>query len=111
MCFYCTSAFFSLPTAGLFSCSRLRGTQGAHPNTKAQVWPLSEVRGRCSEGSKSQVTTGKHSEHVEPSRPMQTHVQVKKNARRFIVLSRILNVVNIVRHYMVMGRYFPDTNL
>ena len=22
----------------------------------------------------SQVTTGKHSEHVEPSRPMQTHV-------------------------------------
>ena len=29
-------------------------------------------------GSKSQVTTGRLSEHVEPPRPMQTHVQVKK---------------------------------
>ena len=34
-------AFFS----GLFSCSRLRGTQGAHPNTTAQVWALAEVCG------------------------------------------------------------------
>ena len=111
MRFFCTWTFFSLPAAGLFSCSRLRDKKGACPNTAAQVWALAVVRGTRSGGSKSQVTTGKHSEHVEPSRPMQTHVQVKKNARRFIVLSRILNVVNIVRHYMVMGRYFPDTNL
>ena len=27
--FFCTLAFFSLPVAGLISCSRLRGTQGA----------------------------------------------------------------------------------
>ena len=27
------------------------------------------------------------------------------------VISRILNVVNVVRHYLVKERYFPDTNL
>ena len=27
------------------------------------------------------------------------------------VISGILNVVNVVRHYLVMERYFPDTNL
>ena len=57
-----------------FLLSRLRGTQGARPNTTAQVWALAEVLGTCSGGSKSQVTTGRHSEHVEPSRPLQTHV-------------------------------------
>ena len=78
MCFFWTPAFFSLPAADLFSCSRLRNTQGARPNTTAQVWALAAVRGMCSGGSKSQVTTGRDSEHVEPSRPMHTHVQVTK---------------------------------
>ena len=32
MCFFHPSAFFSLPTAGLSSCSRLRGTRGARPD-------------------------------------------------------------------------------
>ena len=112
MCFSCGWAIFSLPTAGLFSCSRLRGTKGARPNTKAQVRPLAEVRDLCSGGSKSQVTTERHSEHVEPSRPIQTYVQVKTNvqlvATQAHVISRILNVV---RHYLVMEMYFPDTNL
>ena len=76
--FFCTTAFFPLPAAGLFSCSRLRGTPGARSNTTAQVWALAEIRGTCAGGSKSQVTTGRHSEHEEPTRPMQTHVQVKK---------------------------------
>ena len=62
---FCTSAFFSLPAAGLFSFSRLRGMQGVRANTTAQVWALAEVRGTCSGGSKSHVTTGRHSEHVE----------------------------------------------
>ena len=101
---------FSIPTAGLFSCSQLRGTQGARPTTTAQVWALAEVRGKCSGGSKSQVTTGRHSDHVELSRPMQTHVQVLKCPIAY-VLSRILDVVNVVRHYLVIERYFPDTNL
>ena len=29
----------------------------------------------------------------------------------YYVTSRILNAVNVVRHYLVMERYFPDTNL
>ena len=73
-----TSAFLSLPAPGRFSCYRLQDTQGARPNTTAQVWALAEVRGTCSGGLKSKVTTGSHSEHVELSRPMQTHVQVNK---------------------------------
>ena len=67
--FFAHRHVFSLPAAGRFSCSRLRGTQGTRPNTTAQVWALSEVRGTCSRGSKSQVSTGRHSEHVERSRP------------------------------------------
>ena len=79
--FFFTSAFFAFLSAGLFSCSRLLGTQGVRPDTTAQAWALVEVRGTFSWGSKSenwQVTTGRHSEHVEPSRPMQTHVRVEK---------------------------------
>ena len=75
--FFGTSAFFSLPAAGLFSCSGLRGTQGTHRNTRARVWALAEVRDTYAGGPKSQVLTGSDSEHVEPSRPMQTHVKVK----------------------------------
>ena len=67
---FCTSAFFSLPAPGRFSCSRLRGTQGARQNTTAQVWALAEVRGTCS-GVPSreswQVTTGSVSDHPEPN--------------------------------------------
>ena len=74
MCFFGTFAFFSLPAAGLFSCSRLRGTQGARRNTTAQVWALADVRGTCSGGSNWQVPSRRDSEHLEPSRPMQTLV-------------------------------------
>ena len=80
--FFCTSAFLSLPAPGLFSCSRLRGTQGARRNNEAQVWALAKVRGMCSGDSKSKVNTGRPSEHVEPSRSMQTHVQVNKMSDR-----------------------------
>ena len=80
MCFFGASAFSSLLATGILSClscSRPRGTQGARPSTTAQVWDLAEVRSTCSGGSESLATMGKHSEHVEPSTPMQTHVQVK----------------------------------
>ena len=43
--FFGSSAFFSLPAVGLFSCSRLRGTQGTRRNTRAQVRALADVRG------------------------------------------------------------------
>ena len=61
-------------------------------------------------GLKSPEATGRHSEHVELSRPMQTHVQVKK-CPMVHAISKILNVGKVVRHYLVMERYFPDTNL
>ena len=46
MCFFHPSAFFSLPAAGLSSCSRLRGTQGARPDPirKFGFWPTSVAR-------------------------------------------------------------------
>ena len=39
LCFSGTLAFFSLPAAGLFSCSRLRGTQGARPDPIRKFGP------------------------------------------------------------------------
>ena len=111
---------FSLLAAGLFSCSRLRGTQGARRNTTAQSWALVDVRGTCSGGSTWQVPSGRDSEHVEPFRPMQTHVHntcdlwyiltwVKKCPTAHAI-SMILNVVNVARHYLVMETYqvFPN---
>ena len=46
MCFFGPSAFFALPVAGLSSCSRLRGTQGARPDLARKVcpWPRSVAR-------------------------------------------------------------------
>ena len=89
---------------------------GSPPGPRTQVWALAEVRGTCSGGSTWQVSSGRDSEHVEPSRPMQTHVHntwyiltwVKKCPT---AISMILNVVNVDRHYLLMERYFPDTQL
>ena len=39
MRFFFTSAFFSLPAAGLSLCSRLRGTQGARPDPVRKFGP------------------------------------------------------------------------
>ena len=80
--FFCTSVFFSLPAAGLFSSSRLRGTQGARPNTTAQVWALAEVRGTCSGGSK---VASNHGEPFQERTAIQAHANPKtgeKNVRR-----------------------------
>ena len=79
-CVSCTSAFVSLPAACHFSCSPLRGTQGARSNTIAHVWALDEVRRTRFGGAKSRNnagTTGRRSEHVKPSRPMQAHKHVQ----------------------------------
>ena len=58
---------------------------------------------------KSRITTGGHSEDVEPSRPMQTHVNVKMCPTAYVIPS-ILNVDNVVRSYLVMEMCFPETN-
>ena len=77
-CVFLAHRHFFSSGAGLFSCFRLRGTQRACRNTTAQVWALPDVRGTCSGGSKSQVPTGRNSEHVGPYRLLQTHVRVKR---------------------------------
>ena len=51
-----------------------REQAGTPPGPRAQVWALAEVHGTCSVGLKWQVPSGRNSEHVESSRPMQTHV-------------------------------------
>ena len=76
-CVFLAHRHFFSSGAGRFSCFRLRGTQRACRNTTAQVWALADVRGTCSGGSKSQVSKRRHSEHVRPSRPLQTHVQAR----------------------------------
>ena len=89
--------FFSSGRGSFLSCSRLRGTQGARPNTTAQVWALAEVRGTCSGGLKSRKlasTTARHSEHVQISRPMQTHAQVEEMSDGLRMSFRILLTVS-----------------
>ena len=71
--FFCTSAFFALPPAGLFSCSRLRVTQGARVNSAVQVWALAEVRGMCSGGSKSRKLASNHGIRFQPRRANQAY--------------------------------------
>ena len=44
------------------------------PGPRMQVWALAEVHGTCSGGSKSQVCSGRDSEHVQPSRPLKTRM-------------------------------------
>ena len=50
---------------------------GSPPGHWVLVWALAEVHGTCSGDSKWQVPSGRDSEHVGPSRPLRTHVQVK----------------------------------
>ena len=68
---FCTSGVFALSPAGLFTCSRLRGTQEARVNTAVQVWALAEVRDTCSEGSKSRKLASNHGIRFQPPRDSQ----------------------------------------
>ena len=65
---------FSVPAAGLFSRSRLRGTQGGRLYTTAQVWIQAGLRGACSGRSKSRNLGSNHgvaSAELEPSETME----------------------------------------
>ena len=60
MDFFCGIQNFSLTAEGLFSRSRLRGTQGARLYTTAQVWVPDGLRDACSGRSKSQNLASNH---------------------------------------------------
>ena len=91
--FFLHIGIFSLPAAGRFSRVVSRalsasGHAGNPPEHHGESVALAKVRSTCSGGSKSQITTGRHSEHVEPSRPMKTHVQIIKKCPTAHVISR-----------------------
>ena len=72
---FCALANFSLPTAGLFSRSRLRGTQGGRVHTAMQAWAPAGLRGACSGHSKSRELALFHGiafRDAEPPRTMET---------------------------------------
>ena len=96
------SVFFSGP--GSFLVLSAPWHAGSPPGPLTQVGALAEGRGTCSGGSKWHVHSRRHSEHVEPSRSMQTHVHIYvinrlKNCPAFHVIPGILNVINVVRHW------------
>ena len=72
-CVFLHIGIFSLPRPSIFSRARLRGTQGARSSTTAQVWALTEVRGTCSGGAKSQKLASNHGEAFRGRRAIQAH--------------------------------------
>ena len=79
--FFCASGF-CLFRPRVFSCALGPGARresARSPLHKRGPWPGSVARALGLQSHENwQVTTGRHSEHVEPSRPMQTHIEVKK---------------------------------
>ena len=84
---------FALPPQSQFSRSRPWGRQGTHlkPGWKFMSRPGFMARDM---GVKSrqicEITKGRHSENVEPSRPMHTHVHVKNMSDGWRMLFRIM---------------------
>ena len=71
---------FAPPPASLFSHSRLPASQGTRLKPGCKFWsrPGSMACALGVQGREMwKITTGRHSEQVEPSRPIQTHVQVQ----------------------------------
>ena len=78
MCFFLRIGVFFSSGRGYFLVLSDPGHAGSPPEHHGAGVALAEVHGMCSGGSKSHVTAGRHTEHVKPSRPMQTHVNITK---------------------------------
>ena len=72
--FFSPFGIFFSPGRGSFLVLSAPWHTGSPPGPHTQVWVLAKVCGTSSGGSKWHVRSGRHSEHVGPSRPMQTHV-------------------------------------
>ena len=72
--FFAECKTFSLPAAGLFSRSWLRGTQGTRPYTTVQVWVPAGLHDACSGCSKSRNLASNHGIAFRPGRANQAHV-------------------------------------
>ena len=77
-CVFWTFGFLFSSGRGSFLVLSAPWHAGSPPGPRTQVWALAEVRGTCCGGSKWHGRSGRDSEHVEPSRPLKTHVQVKR---------------------------------
>ena len=72
------NGIFSLPSTGLSSCSRLRGTQEARVNTgyKYGPWPRSVARALGVQSRENwYITMGSLSYQLKPTKTMQTRKQ------------------------------------
>ena len=70
---------FSLPAAGLFLRSRLRGTLGTHLYTAVRVWVPAGLRGACSGRPKSRNVLSNHGIAFRPARTNQAHATPHQN--------------------------------
>ena len=77
MHFFCGIQNFYVPPAGLFSRSRVRGTQGACLYTTAQVWILAVLRGACSGRSKPRNLASNRGIAFRPARANQVHANLQ----------------------------------
>ena len=110
--FFLPFGIFSSSDRGSFLVFSPPSHAWSPPEPHTNVWALAEVRGTCSGGSKWQLRSGRDYQHVESSRPMQTHVQVKR-------MSDIsCDIWDLEYHqtpkdntYLVMENFFPDTNM
>ena len=93
MCFF-AHRHFSLFRPGVFPRalgSGARKEPARTPRHKCGPWPRSVARALGVQSrEKWQVTTGRHSEHVESSRPMQTTYGLKKKSDGLRMSFRIL---------------------
>ena len=112
MCFFSPFGIFFSYGRGPYLVISAPWHTGSPSGPNTQVWAPAEVRGTCSGGWKWHVRSGRHSEHVEPSRPMQTRVhniinRLKKCPTSHVI-SGTLNAINVVRHYILGdGKVFP----
>ena len=112
MCSNHPSAFFSLSSANLSSCPRLRGTQGARPDP---IHNLGPGRGPWHVLWRSKVIRPL-GEAFRAFRAVQAHanpcteyiIHRLKEYPTTHVISGNMNVINVVRHYMTSdGKVFP----
>ena len=107
ICVFLALRHFSLPASGLFSCSRRRGTQGARPDParKFGPWPRSAARALGVQSGKSPrggiPSTWSHPGACKPKNRLKQYPTAH-------VISGILNVINVVRDYLLSdGKVFP----
>ena len=115
--FFHPSAFFCLPAAGVSSCSRLHGTQGARPDPIRKLGSLGPGRGpwHVLWGFKVARPLG---EAFRARRAIQAHA----NPRTYYIINRLENVQSLMWYlgswmssmssdiaYLVMEEFFPDT--